>query len=58
MNENPRLIEGSNDALTNESLDLDQIKLTLAVMQLDAADRAVIRVAGQLIIQLCGVPFG
>lgn len=39
--------EDSMDLLTNESMDLEQIKLTLAVMQLDAADRAVIRVADQ-----------
>lgn len=35
------------DILANEPMDLEQIKLTLAVMQLDPADRAVIRVAGK-----------
>ncbi|KAM3171861.1 hypothetical protein ACTXT7_015735 [Hymenolepis weldensis] len=47
MDDNLRCAEDSIGVFTNEPMDLEQIKLTLAVMQLDAADRAVIRVADQ-----------
>lgn len=49
MNDNPKRVEDSISVFTNEPMDLEQIKLTLAVMQLDAADRAVIRVAGKFL---------
>lgn len=51
MNDDLGRAEDPLDIFANEPMDLEQIKLTLAVMQLDAADRAVIRVAGSLLAQ-------
>lgn len=47
MSDDLEHVGDSMDILANEPMDLEQIKLTLAVMQLDPADRAVIRVAGK-----------
>ncbi|EUB55207.1 Plectin-1 [Echinococcus granulosus] len=47
MNDDLERVEDSMDIFANEPMDLEQIKLTLAIMQLDPADRAVIRVADQ-----------
>ncbi|CDS39395.1 Spectrin alpha actinin [Echinococcus multilocularis] len=47
MSDDLEHVEDSADMFTNEPMDLEQIKLTLAIMQLDPADRAVIRIADQ-----------
>ncbi|KAL5108280.1 hypothetical protein TcWFU_010429 [Taenia crassiceps] len=47
MNDDLQHVGDSVELFANEPIDLEQIKLTLAIMQLDPADRAVIRVADQ-----------
>eukprot|EP00108_Taenia_solium_P001365 TsM_001023200 transcript=TsM_001023200 gene=TsM_001023200 len=50
MNDGLEHVGDSMDIFGNEPMDLEQIKLTLAVMQLDPADRAVIRVAAMMVV--------
>lgn len=50
MNDERSSVTESMQDFNDEPMDFEQIKLTLEIMQLDPADRAVIRVAGKSII--------
>ncbi len=47
MNNEPENADELQSEFSSEPMDFDQIKLTLEILQLDPADRAVIRVAGE-----------
>ncbi len=52
MNGNHDSYDGTNLDPSRDEMDFEQIKLTLGILQLDPADRAVIRVAGKPIVNV------